>query len=278
LVDEPVDLKIPTKEQIDVLEVLAGIASIAVENSKAYERQVVAVNEIALLNDLMTHDINNFNQGIMGYLELLLLDKRLDEGQRRYAEKALVQVRNNARVIDNIRKLSKVRSMSERDIIDWDLHDSISVATDFISKMFHERTIYVTPPVPKGVHFVRANHFVDEVFTNILANAVKFDSSKVVKIDVSIEEFSDTQGDFWKVSIADHGRGVPDDRKQTIFERVTTGATGVKGFGLGLSIVSTIIEKLQGRIWVEDRTKGDFTKGAVFKVVLPKAKRNGRRQ
>ena len=47
--------------------------------------------------------------------------------------------------------------------------------------------------------------------------------------------------------------------------------TGIKGFGLGLSIVSTIVEKMQGRIWVEDRVRGDFSQGSVFKVMLPKA-------
>jgi len=70
----------------------------------------------------------------------------------------------------------------------------------------------------------------------------------------------------------DRGRGIPDDRKRTVFERFATGATGVKGFGLGLSIVGTIVEKFQGRIWVEDRVRGDFSKGAVFKVMLPKAR------
>jgi len=47
--------------------------------------------------------------------------------------------------------------------------------------------------------------------------------------------------------------------------------TGVKGFGLGLSIVKSIVDKFGGRIWVEDRVGGDFTKGTVFKIKLPKA-------
>ena len=47
--------------------------------------------------------------------------------------------------------------------------------------------------------------------------------------------------------------------------------TGIKGFGLGLSIVGAVVEKVGGRIWVEDRIKGDFSKGTVFKIALPKA-------
>lgn len=271
LVDEPVDLKVPTTEQIEVLEVLAGIASIGLENSRLYERQVSAVNEIALLNDLMTHDINNFNQGIMGYIELLLQDKRLDEGQRRYAEKALVQVRNNARVIDNIRKLAKVRSMSEDDFTVWDIQAPISAAVQAVSRSSPERTIQIASNVAKGAHFVRANSFVNDLFMNIISNAAKFDTAKKVRVDVTVDEMKDSRGEFWVVSVTDRGRGIPDDRKRTVFERFATGATGIKGFGLGLSIVGTIVEKFQGRVWVEDRVKGDFSKGAVFKIMLPKA-------
>ncbi len=271
MVDEPVDLKMPSKEQIDVLEVLAGIASIGLENSRLYERQVLAVNEIALLNDLMTHDINNFNQGIMGYIELLLQDKRLDEGQKKYAEKALVQVRNNARVIDNIRKLAKVRSMSEDDFTVYDIHGPIVSAVQAVSKSSGEKTIQVVPNLAKGAHFVRANGYINDMFLNIIMNAAKFDSAKVVRVEVTVDEVKDSRGEFWVVSVSDRGRGVPDDRKQTVFERFATGATGVKGFGLGLSIVGTIVEKYQGRIWVEDRVRGDFSKGSVFKVMLPKA-------
>ncbi len=271
LVDEPVDLKIPTTEQIEVLEVLAGIASIGLENSRLYERQVFAVNEIALLNDLMTHDINNFNQGIMGYIELLLQDRRLDEGQKRYAEKALVQVRNNARVIDNIRKLAKVRSMSEDDFTVWDVHGPIMAAVQAVSRSTPERTVQVVPNIAKGVHFVRANNYVNDLFMNIISNAVKFDTAKTVRVDVAVDEMKDSRGDFWVISVTDRGRGIPDDRKRTVFERFATGETGVKGFGLGLSIVGTIVEKFQGRIWVEDRVNGDFAKGAVFKIMLPKA-------
>jgi signal transduction histidine kinase len=57
-----------------------------------------------------------------------------------------------------------------------------------------------------------------------------------------------------------------------VFERFATGMTGVKGFGIGLSIVSALVEKYGGRIWAEDRIKGDFSKGSVFKIALPKAK------
>jgi PAS domain S-box-containing protein len=271
LVDEPNDLKVPEREQLEVLEILAGIASIATVNYRLFERQVEAVNEIALLNDLMTHDINNFNQGIMGYLELLLQDPRLQENQKKYAERALVQVKNNARLIDNMRTLAKVRTMDEREYAPEDLGAAVRDAATVVSRMFPERSLAIASAIVPGKCFVKANSFLRELFVNVLSNAAKFDQSKRVKVDVTLEEEGMSDGEYWLVSVTDRGRGIPDDRKTTVFERFATGATGIKGFGLGLSIVRTIVDRFDGKIWVEDRVKGDFSKGTVFKILLPKA-------
>jgi len=271
LVDEPIDGKIPNRSQMEAMEILAGITSIAVENSKTYGRQVYAANEVALLNDLMTHDINNFNQGIMGYIELLLQDKKLSDTQRKYAEKAFHQVRNNARLIDNVRKLSKVRTMPESTIAPIDLFFPISDAIVSVVKAYEERKVIVNSSIVSGKYFIYGNKYAYDLFTNVISNAVKFDTSKTVRVDITIGEETTSKGAYWVLAISDRGRGIPDDRKKVVFERYASGMSGMKGFGLGLSIVSAIVGRCGGRIWVEDRVKGDFSKGAVFKVRLPKA-------
>ncbi|OGS44833.1 MAG: hypothetical protein A3K76_06785 [Euryarchaeota archaeon RBG_13_57_23] len=269
--DEPIDLKVPKPEQLEVMEILAAIASIAIENSRTFEKQVMAANEVALLNDLMTHDINNFNQGIMGYIELLLEDRRLDDNQRRYAERALVQVRNNAHLIDNIRKLSKIRMIADAELMVTDLQKVIVEAIEVVTKANPEKKVNIVSTLSQNTHFVMGSQYVVDLFVNILSNSVKFDQSRRVRVDVHVADETFPQGTFWIVSVIDRGRGIPDDRKKAVFERFATGITGVKGFGLGLSIVSSIVSKYGGRIWVEDRVPGDFSKGTVFKVSLPKA-------
>lgn len=270
LVDEPNDLKIPGADQIEVLEILGAMASIAVENFKVYEKQVSAANEIALLNDLMTHDINNFNQGIMGYVELLLQDKRLDDNQRKYAERALVQVRNNARLIENIRKLAKIRLMGDAELQPTDLQKVVAEAIAAVVKANPERKLSIVSTLGGNEHYVMANQYIGDLFQNVISNAVKFDTSRRVRVDVAIEEEKTSHGDYWIAAVIDRGRGIPDDRKKVVFERFATGMTGIKGFGLGLSIVIAIVSKYGGRIWVEDRVKGDASKGTVFKMMFPK--------
>jgi signal transduction histidine kinase len=71
------------------------------------------------------------------------------------------------------------------------------------------------------------------------------------------------------VSVEDNGRGIPDDFKRQIFNRMLKGTAKAKGMGLGLYLVRTLVNSYGGRVWVEDRVPGDHTKGAKFVVMLP---------
>lgn len=69
--------------------------------------------------------------------------------------------------------------------------------------------------------------------------------------------------------VEDDSPGIPDAQKDKIFGRFRRGDTKASGKGLGLYLVKTLVEGYHGRVWVEDRIKGDHTKGARFIVMLP---------
>jgi len=73
---------------------------------------------------------------------------------------------------------------------------------------------------------------------------------------------------FCKVAVEDNGPGIPDSLKALIFDRSQT-AKKLRGKGLGLYIVNTLVSDFHGKVWVEDRVSGDHSKGAKFVVMLP---------
>lgn len=106
---------------------------------------------------------------------------------------------------------------------------------------------------------------LDQVITNLLSNAIKFSppgSEVVVTIGA-------TDGAV-RISVHDHGPGIPADYKSRIFEKfVQVDATDARtkgGAGLGLSIAKQIVVVLGGDISVEDAPAG----GASFHVTLPR--------
>jgi signal transduction histidine kinase len=78
---------------------------------------------------------------------------------------------------------------------------------------------------------------------------------------------------YCRVMVEDNGPGISDDFKGRIFRRMLKGATNAKGMGLGLYLVKSLVESYGGRVWVEDRVLGDYTKGAKFVVLLPVAEK-----
>jgi PAS domain S-box-containing protein len=103
-----------------------------------------------------------------------------------------------------------------------------------------------------------------QVVTNLLSNAVKF-SPAAGHVDVVIEK----PGDRIRISVRDHGHGVPEDFKQRIFEKFAqadaSDARQLGGTGLGLSIVKEIVTRLGGEVGFGDAPGG----GAIFHVELP---------
>jgi PAS domain S-box-containing protein len=103
-----------------------------------------------------------------------------------------------------------------------------------------------------------------QAITNLLSNAIKF-SPPSEEVVVAVEK----RGDTVRISVRDHGHGVPQEFKPHIFEKFAqadaTDARQKGGTGLGLSIVKEIVDRLDGAVGFADAPGG----GAIFHIDLP---------
>lgn len=104
-----------------------------------------------------------------------------------------------------------------------------------------------------------------QVFTNLLSNAIKFSGPGTV-VEVALEKH---EPHSVRISVRDHGPGIPAEFKPRVFERFAqadaTNARPQGGTGLGLSIVKQIVDRLDGEVTFADAPGG----GTVFRVDLP---------
>ncbi len=117
--------------------------------------------------------------------------------------------------------------------------------------------------------FVKANILLKDVFENILDNAVHYNNNPSVEILVNISKTQKEGQTYIKLEFIDNGIGISNAKKETIFKKGDNGHKSGKGRGLGLSLVKKAIETYNGKIWIEDRVKGDFTKGCNFVLLIP---------
>jgi PAS domain S-box-containing protein len=110
------------------------------------------------------------------------------------------------------------------------------------------------------------------VLANLLSNALKYAEG-----DGRVEVVVESDGDEVTTSVIDHGPGIPRSDRTRIFDKFTRLGNHLtrsqQGVGLGLHIVKQSVERLDGRVWVDETPGG----GATFRFALPRAEPARRR-
>ena len=111
---------------------------------------------------------------------------------------------------------------------------------------------------PSDGVFVRSNKgAIEAVIANLIDNALRAEPEGGAVAIVVDEDAT--------IAVIDHGPGVAEADRLTIFEPFWRKNEGATGAGLGLAIAKELVAKLKGKIWVEDTPGG----GATFKLSLP---------
>jgi two-component system, OmpR family, phosphate regulon sensor histidine kinase PhoR len=107
-------------------------------------------------------------------------------------------------------------------------------------------------------------HHLTHLFSNIIDNAIKYSKNKP-DIVIALNK----KNGFSIVSITDNGIGISNEEQKNIFEKFYRVPTGnvhdIKGFGIGLNYVKSIIELHKGKIEV----KSNHNKGTTFTLYFP---------
>lgn len=97
---------------------------------------------------------------------------------------------------------------------------------------------------------------LDRVFANVLDNALRHSPGRR---EVVVQ--AGRLGDRLQVRVVDRGHGVPEDRKERIFEPFQRGGDAPRGdgLGLGLAVARGLTEAMHGSLWAEDTPGGGLT-------------------
>ena len=128
-----------------------------------------------------------------------------------------------------------------------------------------ERGVKIASRIEPGLVVTDQDGGLERVFDNLLENAVRYaPGGSVVEVD------GEAHDGMTRVSVSDHGPGIPEDEQGRVFERFhrIPGASG-NGAGLGLAIAREIVNSHKGAIAVRATPGG----GATFVVELPASHR-----
>lgn len=260
------------ERDLQAMELFSTATAMALRNASLYERLNQIAAELQAYNDLLAHDVANFNVPIHGYLEMLLTDPSLEEKHKGYIWRALKQSENITSLVTNVRRLAEIRikegktSMKPVDIV-----PILAKVVSDISDDFVYRGTPINYEAKMEAALVLADEDAREIFINLLKNACQY--GKGEPVDISISPHAEDGQDYWRVDFIDRGKGIPDEWKERIFHRFweTDSDRRAEAKGLGLSVVSALCYRYGGRVWASSRVDEDPSQGSIFSVIIPKS-------
>jgi len=224
--------------------------------------------------DIFAHDMSNILQGILSVAQItkLQLGKTIDPNEILDIIGIIEnQIIRGSKLISNVRKLSELEELEELEepLKSIDVCHLLKKAIGNLKNAYQSHSIEIKVESVSNSIIIQANDLVLEVFENILMNAVNHNENPIIEIIIRISEEEREGLNYIKIEFIDNGIGIEDSRKTTIFTRGSKENNYVGGMGIGLSLVNLIMERFEGKIWVEDKFRGDSTKGSNFIVMLP---------
>lgn len=216
---------------------------------------------------MLTHDLKTPMTSIHGILALLeegVLGHLSDHG-REMTKRVRLTCKRLLRLINDMLDLEKINAGKfSLECKELNAASVVEQSVEAVQSLADERKIKINMALKDLTCWGDDDRLV-QVLVNLLSNAIKYSNEDGV-IEVRLEPHEA----MVKFFVADHGRGIPDEKLSRVFEKFeqveASDAKKKGGTGLGLAICQAIVQEHGGEIGVESR----LGKGACFWFSIPK--------
>lgn len=263
--------RVPSDEELKILQALANVTSVAMENVDLYARLQDKVRALEKSNEELerfawaaSHDLKSPLRAVDNLSKWIEEDlgDRLEGGTRKNMNTLRQRVHRMEKLLDDILEFAH---------LEHKLNPDESEKTDGTTLL---NDVFTLIDIPDGFTLEADEKFkklrlprlpLQMIFCNLVDNAIKHHDRPAGRIRIGVEE-QETQYIF---TVSDDGPGIPPEYRKKIFEMFQTllPRDTREGSGMGLALVKKMIDLHGGTISVEPRPE----RGSVFRFTWPKA-------
>jgi len=222
----------------------------------------------------MSQELRQPMSSILGYTELLLGESvgLLGAGQRKFVDRIKAASERMGSLIEDLVHLSTGDENHNKTGESVNLGSAIDEAITASVGQFREKNIALRVDLPEKLPQIEADpDALQQILIHLLLNAGQASPEDgEISLQATVED-DDRDSSFVLIRVSDNGEGIPPEELPRVFSRLYRADNalipGVGDTGVGLSIVKSLVEAQNGRIWV-DSQKGE---GSVFSILLPLA-------
>lgn len=221
----------------------------------------------------MSHEIRTPLSAVIGYSQLL---EKMDqtEEQQEYTRIITQAASQLLVIIDDILRFTRLESGEpDLNMSLMNLHEGLESTIGIQGAAAHEKSLELVLLIHSDVpaQITSDASRINQVLTNLVANAIKFTEQGQIVVEVSLKESGST-ADIIEVSVTDTGMGMNDDEGERIFQPFAQADASTSrkygGTGLGLAISKKLVELLGGNIGFTSEPG----KGSRFWFTIPTAR------
>ena len=257
----------PIRHSNQVVGIL-GIGRNVEERKRLEENLRRVINEKDFYLDLMSHDLQNFNTAIVGYLEMILAADALDPKVEKYAKGAFRQVMQTAQLIAHLKRVAQIRQFGTGGQTRRDLKEILQRSITKMQSKPEKGTVAITLECPDGPCPITAGDDINDLLELVVTSAARYSLSDLLHLRVSVTPEVAEGLKSWAISITGKSLRLSKPVVQCVMSQDFSGCQMIERPDLQLLVVRAIVETQGGKIEAMSQDNG---RGDRFVIRIPQA-------